>query len=92
MQHTSELFTETANFCFQPIIISTTTGPIYTKFTYFIPSKYTTSHTKFEENTVMSNNITENASKFLVIATYLYSILITTDDVALKFFPDSNLY
>ena len=39
---------------FQHVISSITTGPISIKCTYFMPSIYTTLHTKFEENRLSS--------------------------------------
>ena len=50
MWHTSVLFTGTAKSPFSTPHISITTRPISIKFTYFMPSIYTTLHTKFEEN------------------------------------------
>ena len=50
MWHTSVLFTGTAKSPFSTHHISITTGLIPIKFTYFMPSIYTTLHTKFEEN------------------------------------------
>ena len=50
--HTSVLFTGTVKSPFSThhiSIISITTGRISIKFTYFMPSIYTTSHTKFEK-------------------------------------------
>ena len=48
--HTSVLFiTGTANSLFSTLRISITTGPISIKFPYFMPSIYTTLHTKFEK-------------------------------------------
>ena len=52
--HTSILFTGTAKSPFSTPHISITTGPISIKFTYFMPSIYTTLHTKFEENQLSS--------------------------------------
>ena len=52
--HTSVLFTGTAKSPFSTPHISITTGPISIKFTYFMPSIYTTLHTKFEENWLSS--------------------------------------
>ena len=49
MWHTSVLFTGTAKSPFSTPHISITTGPISMKFIYFMPSIYTTLHTKFEE-------------------------------------------
>ena len=54
MWHTSVLFTGTAKSPFSTPHISITTGPISIKFTYFMPSIYTTLHTKFEENRLSS--------------------------------------
>ena len=48
--HTSVLFTETAKSSFSTPHISITTGLISIKFTYLMPSIYTTLYTKFEEN------------------------------------------
>ena len=50
MRHTSVLFTGTAKSPFSTPHISINTGPISIKFTYYMPSIYTTWHTKFEEN------------------------------------------
>ena len=52
--HTSVLFTGTAKSPLSTHHISITTGQISIKFTYFMPSIYTTSHTKFEENWLSS--------------------------------------
>ena len=46
--HASVLFTGTANLQFSTPRISITTGTISIKFTHFMPSIYTTLHTKFE--------------------------------------------
>ena len=54
MWHTSVLFTGTAKSPFSTPHISITTGPISIKFTYVMPSIYTTLHTKFEENRLSS--------------------------------------
>ena len=54
MRHTSVLFTGTAKSPFSTPHISITTGPISIKFTYFMPSIYTTLDTKFEENRLSS--------------------------------------
>ena len=54
MWHTSVLFTGTAKSPFSTPHISITTGPISIKLTYFMPSIYTTLHTKFEENRLSS--------------------------------------
>ena len=54
MRHTSVLFTGTAKSPFSTPHISITTGPISIKFIYFMPSIYTTLHTKFEENWLSS--------------------------------------
>ena len=48
--HTGVLFTGTAKSPFSTPHYSITTKPISIKFTYFMPSIYTTLHTKFEEN------------------------------------------
>ena len=48
--HTSVLFTGTTNSLLSTPCISVTTKPISIKFTYFMPSMYTTLHTKFERN------------------------------------------
>ena len=52
--HTSVLFTGTAKSPFSTPHTSITLGPISIKFTYFMPSIYTTLHTKFEENQLSS--------------------------------------
>ena len=54
VRHTSVLFiiTGTTKSPFSTLHISITTGPICIKFTYFMPSIYTTVHTKFEENQI----------------------------------------
>ena len=49
VQHTSVLFTGTAKLLFSTPHISITTGPISIKFTYFMPSIYTTLHTTFDK-------------------------------------------
>ena len=49
VRHTSVLFTGTAKYPFSTPHISITTGPIFITFTYFIPSIYTTLHTKFSD-------------------------------------------
>ena len=54
VRHTSVLFTGTAKSPFSTPHISITTGPISIKFTYFMPCIYTTLHTKFEENQLIS--------------------------------------
>ena len=54
MWHTSVLFTGTAKTKFSTPHISITTGPISITFTYFMPSIYTTLHTKLEENQLSS--------------------------------------
>ena len=54
MWHTSVLFTGTAKSPFSTPHISITTGPISIKLTYFMPSIYTTLHTKFEEHQLSS--------------------------------------
>ena len=50
VQHTSVLFTGTAKLPNSAFCISKTTQPISTKFMYFMPYIYTTSHIKFEGN------------------------------------------
>ena len=52
--HTSVLFTGTAKSPFSTHHISITTGLTSIKFTYFMPSIYTTLHTKFEKNWLSS--------------------------------------
>ena len=56
VRHTSTVcyFTETAKSPFSTPHTSITTTPISIKFTYFMPSIYTTLHTKFEENWISS--------------------------------------
>ena len=54
MRHTSVLFTGTAKSPFSTPHISITTGLIYINFIYFMPSTYTTLHTKFEDNWLSS--------------------------------------
>ena len=54
VRDTSVLFTGTAKSPFLTPHISITTGPISIKFTYCMPSIYTTLHAKFEENRLSS--------------------------------------
>ena len=54
VQHTSVLLIGTAKSPFSTPHISRTTTPISINFTYFMPSIYTTLHTKFEENQLSS--------------------------------------
>ena len=49
-RHTSVLFTGTIKLPNSAFCISKTTIPISTKFTYFLPYIYTTSHIKIEGN------------------------------------------
>ena len=49
-RHTSVLFTGTVKLPNSAFCISKTTLPISTKFTYFLPYIYATSHIKFEGN------------------------------------------
>ena len=53
--HTSVLFTGTVKLPNSAICISKTTLPISTKFTYFLPYIYTTSHIKIEGNSFSSS-------------------------------------
>ena len=55
VQHTSVLFTGTAKLPNSAFCISKTTKPISTKFIYFLPYIYTTSHIKFEGNRLSSS-------------------------------------
>ena len=48
VRHTSVLFTGTTKLPNLAFCISETTKPISTKFMYFLPYIYTTSHIKFE--------------------------------------------
>ena len=54
-RHTSVLFTGTMKLSNAAICISKTTLPISTKFTYFLPYIYTTSHIKIEGNSFSSS-------------------------------------
>ena len=54
-RHTSVLFTGTVKLPNSAICISKTTLPISTKFTYFLPYIYTTSHIKIEGNSFSSS-------------------------------------
>ena len=53
--HSSVLFTGTAKLPNLAFCISKTTVPISTKFTYFLPYIYTTSHFKIEGNSFSSS-------------------------------------
>ena len=50
VQNTSVLFTGTIKLPNSAFCISKTTNPISTKFIYFLPYMYTTSHIKIAEN------------------------------------------
>ena len=50
VRHTSVLFTGTVKLLNSAFCISKSTKPISTKFIYFLPYIYTTSHIKFEGN------------------------------------------
>ena len=54
-RHTSVLFTGTVKLPNSAFCISKTTTPISTKFTYFLPYIYTTSHIKIEGNVFSSS-------------------------------------
>ena len=53
--HTSVLFTGTVKLPNSAFCISKTNIPISTKFTYFLPYIYTTSHIKIEGNSFSSS-------------------------------------
>ena len=55
VRHTSVLFSDTAKLPNSAFCISKTTKPISTKFIYFLPYIYTTSHIKFEGNRFSSS-------------------------------------
>ena len=54
-RHTSVLFTGNVKLPNSAFCISKTTIPISTKFTYFLPYIYTTSHIKIEGNSFSSS-------------------------------------
>ena len=54
-RHTSVLFTGTVKLPNSAFYISKTTIPISTKFTYFLPYIYATSHIKIEGNSCSSS-------------------------------------
>ena len=55
VRHTSVLFTGTVKLPTSAFCISKTTIPISTKFTYFLPYIYTTSHMKIKRNSFSSS-------------------------------------
>ena len=55
MRHTNVLFTGTVKLPNSAFCISKTTIPISTKFTYFLPYIYTTSHIKIEGDSFSSS-------------------------------------
>ena len=57
--HTSVLFTGAVKLPNSAFCISKTTKPISTKFTYFLPYIYTTSHIKIEGNSFSSYIVLE---------------------------------